>query len=227
MPVARMTAARALVECIRREGVDHVFCVPGESYLPVLDVLGELEAGGQVRVVSARHEEGAVFMADGYARATGRPGVVLATRGPGSTNLAIGLHTARHDSTPLVAFIGQVPTTFRHREALQEIDLVATFRPLTKWAVEVDRADRVAELAQRAFRVAQAGRPGPVLVSLPVDVLDGEADYAFRASTAPAPSRPDAAAVARAAELLAASERPAILAGGGVMRSRASDRLSA
>ena len=126
-----MTAAEAIVEVLRREGVEKAFCVPGESYLSVIDAL--YDSG--IELISGRQEGGVAFMAEGYAKASGNVGVCLATRGPGATNLSIGLHTAYQDSTPLVAFIGQVPSSFRQREGFQEIDLDRFFSHICKWAV--------------------------------------------------------------------------------------------
>ncbi|MED4924579.1 thiamine pyrophosphate-binding protein, partial [Anoxybacillus geothermalis] len=163
-----LSVPRAMIECFKQEGISNLFCVPGESYLPLLDALYDEPT---LRLISARHEGGAVFMAEAYAKASGKPGVVLATRAVGAANLAIGVHTARQDSTPLVVFLGQVHRRFRGREGFQEVELDEWFRPLSKWAVEIDDPERVPELVQRAFRVAKTGRPGPVVVSIPEDVF--------------------------------------------------------
>jgi acetolactate synthase-1/2/3 large subunit len=168
----KMTAAEAIVTCLKREAAAHVFCVPGESYLPVLDALYEESS---IRVVSARHEGGAAFMAESYGKATLRPGIIFATRGVGAANLSIGVHTARQDSTPMIVFLGQVHSGFRGREGFQEVDLEQYFRPMAKWTAEVKDPGRIPEIVQRAFRVAQSGRPGPVVISLPEDILPQEA----------------------------------------------------
>ncbi|WP_264844746.1 thiamine pyrophosphate-dependent enzyme [Caldinitratiruptor microaerophilus] len=217
-----MTAGRAVAEIIRRHGVTHVFCVPGESYLPVIDAFYDMP---DVQLVLNRHEGGSVFCAEGYAKASGRAGVAMATRGVGAGNLAIGVHTARQDSTPLVVLLGQVPTRFLHREAFQEVDLAAFFRPVAKWAVQVEHPARVPELVAQAFRVATAGRPGPVVVALPEDVLDREVD--FRPPAPPPRPRPRPAPdeVESAVRLLLDAERPGILAGGGVLRAGATPVL--
>lgn len=217
-----MSTAKAIFESIKAQGVDHVFCVPGESYLAVMDAF---HASDAPRLVAARHEEGAGLMAEAYAKATGGTGVCMVTRGPGLTHLAIALHTAHQDSTPLVAVVGQVPTDVRYREAFQEMDIVAYSRPMAKWALEITRSDRTAELMAKAFHVAGAGRPGPVVVSLPEDV-----DRADAAST---PARqpqvhqaaPSAAGIAAAASMLAGAKRPCIVAGGGITRSNVTDAL--
>jgi acetolactate synthase I/II/III large subunit len=212
----KMTGAQAVVECIRREGVRHAFCVPGESYLGVIDALYGCE---EVDLISNRHEGGASFAAEAYAKATGKPGVCFVTRGPGATNAAIGVHTARQDSTPLVLFVGQVERDEHYREAFQEVDFEAFFGPLAKWAIEVRSARRMPELVQRAFHVAKSGRPGPVVVSLPEDVLQETAEMGFGDPypvAAPAPAPED---VSRVLGALRAAERPVIIAGGGVIRS--------
>ncbi|HET6871739.1 MAG TPA: thiamine pyrophosphate-binding protein, partial [Sporolactobacillaceae bacterium] len=171
-----MTGAQALIKCLENEKVNHVFCVPGESYLPVLD---ELYEHPSIRLISARHEGGASFMAEGYAKAKNRPGIVMATRAVGGANLSIGVHTAYQDSTPMIVFLGQVHRDFRGREGFQEVELERYFSHIAKWTVEVDQAKRMPELVQRAFRVATSGRPGPVVVALPEDVLIETAEMTF------------------------------------------------
>jgi acetolactate synthase I/II/III large subunit len=217
-----MTAAQAIVECIKRESIDHVFCVPGESYLPLLDVLYDEPS---IRVISARHEGGASFMAEGYAKASLKPGVVFATRGVGAANLSIGVHTAYQDSTPMVVFLGQVHSKFRGREGFQEVDLDQFFKPITKWAVEIKDPERMPELVTRAFRIARTGRPGPVVVSLPEDVLPAEAVMHFGPRLTvprPAPSKDERFAFE---ELLNKAKKPLIIAGGGVKLSGSEEGL--
>ncbi|MFD2760176.1 thiamine pyrophosphate-dependent enzyme [Lentibacillus juripiscarius] len=217
-----MTAAQAIVECMKIEQVRDVFCVPGESYLPLLDALHDEES---IRLISARHESGAAFMAEGYAKSKLKPGVVMATRGVGAANLSIGVHTAYQDSSPMVVFLGQVHSKFRGREGFQEVNLDRYFGHIAKWAVEVNDADRMPELVQRAFRIAQTGRPGPVVVSLPEDVLPTEAAMSFGPATVkpkPAPSQEE---TDRVEELLSKAEKPLIIAGGGVKSAQAEDAL--
>lgn len=218
-----MTAAEAIVEVLRREGVEKAFCVPGESYLSVIDAL--YDSG--IELISGRQEGGVAFMAEGYAKASGNVGVCLATRGPGATNLSIGLHTAYQDSTPLVAFIGQVPSSFRQREGFQEIDLDRFFSHICKWAVELREPERVPELVHRAFHVARTGRPGPVVISLPVDILDQSAEMVFQEATIFAKPRPTEEAVMEAKRLLERAKRPVIVAGGGVTQTRCVRKLVA
>jgi acetolactate synthase-1/2/3 large subunit len=213
-----MSTAKAIYEAIAARQIDHVFCVPGESYLAVMDAFHGSEAP---RLIATRHEEGAGLMAEAWAKATGKTGVCMVTRGPGLTHLAIALHTAQQDSTPLVAVVGQVPSDVRYREAFQEMDVVAYARPMAKWALEIGRADRAAELMQKAFHVAQSGRPGPVVVSLPEDVdrdpaVSVPARFAQTWGAAPA-----AAGIEAAAALLREAKRPCLVVGGGVTRSGA------
>ncbi|RKQ31419.1 acetolactate synthase [Oceanobacillus halophilus] len=218
----KLTTARAIVECIKRERVRHVFCVPGESYLPVLDAFYDESS---IELISARHESGAGFMAEGYAKASFTPGVVFATRGVGASNLAIAIHTAYQDSTPMVVFLGQVSSKFRGREGFQEVDLDQYLQPISKWAVELRDPERTPELVQRAFRIAKSGRPGPVVISLPEDVLPEEAVMQFAPVTPvprPAPSNKE---INRVKELLLYVKKPLIIAGGGVKSAHAEDVL--
>ena len=163
------TGARALVECLLANEVEIGFGVPGESYLAVLDALHDV--GDQFRFINCRNEGGGAFMAEAYGKLTGKPGVLFVTRGPGITNASIGIHTAMQDSSPMVVFVGQIETSMRGREAFQELDYKAIYSDMAKWVVEVDDADRVPELVSRAFKEAISGRPGPVIVALPEDML--------------------------------------------------------
>lgn len=220
--VTKMTAAQAIVHCMKREGITKVFCVPGESYLPLLDALYEEES---IELVSARHEGGAAFMAEGYAKASLKPGIVLATRGVGAANLSIGVHTAYQDSTPMVVFLGQVHSKFRGREGFQEVDLDQFFKPITKWAVEVKDPERMPEIVGRALRIAQSGRPGPVVVSLPEDVLPVETEMHFGPDiTIPRPS-PAKEEIVAVEEMLQQANKPLIIAGGGVKLAQAEEEL--
>lgn len=217
-----MTGAQAIVECMKLEGVEKVFCVPGESYLPLLDVLYDETS---IPVISARHESGAAFMADGYGKSSLKPGIVLATRGVGAANLSIGVHTAYQDSTPMVVMLGQVHRKFRGREGFQEVELDQWFRHIAKWTVEVTDSERLPEFVQRAFRVAQSGRPGPVIISLPEDVLPATAKMTFGPrfmKPTPSPSKQE---IARVERLLEQAEPPLIIAGGGVKGSTAETEL--
>src|ERR1700722_17746694 len=163
------SGGRVLVDALAINGTDTIFCVPGESYLAVLDAL--YDRRDDIRVVTCRQEGGATFMAEAHGKLTGRPGVAFVTRGPGATNASIGVHTAFQDSTPLLLFIGQVDRDSLGREAFQEIDFRAMFAPIAKAVIEIERAHRIPEIVSRAFHLAMSGRPGPVVISLPEDVL--------------------------------------------------------
>jgi acetolactate synthase-1/2/3 large subunit len=209
------SGATLLIDCLQRQGVDRVFCVPGESYLAVLDALHDRR--DDMSLVVCRQEGGAANMADAYGKLTGRPGVCFVTRGPGAANASIGVHTAFQDSTPMVLFIGQVARQFRDREGFQEVDFTAMFGPLAKWAAQIDDPRRIPEYIHRAFQTALAGRPGPVVLALPEDMLgeimETPIDPGLRAlplSAAPSPE-----AMARYVELTGQAERPMIILGGG------------
>lgn len=220
--MGKMNAAEAIVEVMLREEVEKAFCVPGESYLNLLDAIKNQP---KIELISGRHEGGISFMTEGYAKASGKVGVCMATRGPGATNLSIGLHTAKQDSTPVVAFIGQVEREFRGREGFQEINLAEYFSQLVKWTVELTDPSRTVEIVQRAFHVAKTGRPGPVLVSLPQDVLDEMADVQLQKSTIFSQPRAESTAVFEAKKLLESADRPAIIAGGGITSTKSAKQL--
>ena len=166
------TAAVALVEQLRINGVEHVFCVPGESFLPVLDALRD----SGITVTVCRHEGAAAMMAEAVGKTTGRPGICFVTRAPGATNASAGIYIAQQDSSPMIMFVGQVETTVREREAFQELDYRAVFGSMTKWTVEVDDPNRITEFVSRAFYTACSGRPGPVVIALPKDMLSKRVD---------------------------------------------------
>src|SRR5262245_7196343 len=165
---ASRSGGRILVDALLIHGVDRLFCVPGESYLDVLDALYDTP---QIATVVAKHEGAAANMAEADGKLTGRPGICFVTRGPGATHASVGVHTAYHDSTPMILFVGQVQRDVRGREAFQEVEFRQMFAPLSKWAAEIESADRIPEYVLRAFQVATSGRPGPVVLSLPEDVL--------------------------------------------------------
>ncbi len=219
---APRTVGRVIADALRSAGVRYAFTVPGESFLGVLDALGD--AG--IRVVATRHEGAAAFMAEAHGQLTGRPAACLATRAVGSGNLAIGIHTARQDSTPMFALVGQVERAHRGHEAFQEIDQVATIGGLAKWASEPRSVDEVAPAMTEAIRQALGGRPGPVLLSFAEDLLDEFAPSGARVETGRAgPARPTDVDLRSVIELLASAERPVILAGGGILRARTSTEL--
>jgi acetolactate synthase-1/2/3 large subunit len=167
-PQAR-TGGQILVDALKIHGVDLAFCVPGESYLAVLDAL--YGARDSIRLITCRHEGGAANMADAYGKLTGRPGICFVTRGPGATNASIGVHTAFQDSTPMILFVGQVGRDMMEREAFQEIDYRRMFGQMAKWVAQIDDAARIPEMLSHAFHLSVSGRPGPVVLALPEDML--------------------------------------------------------
>ncbi|WP_100403751.1 thiamine pyrophosphate-dependent enzyme [Bacillus sp. FJAT-42315] len=218
-----LSGGQAIVEVLQKEGVTKAFCVPGESYLGVIDALYEHK---EIQLISTRHEGGASFMAEAYAKASGKVGVCMATRGPGAANLSIGLHTAMQDSTPVVALIGQVERPFKGREAFQEVEFTALFSHLCKWTVEIETVERIPELLHRAFYIARSGRPGPVVVSLPHDMLEDTTEYIERSIYKESVPLPDERAVAEALSKIKAAKRPVLIAGGGVTRTKSAQLLT-
>ena len=216
---------RILADALVAQGVRTAFGVPGESFLAVLDGLHDVK--DRLKFVICRQEGGAAYMADAWAKLTGEPGVLFVTRGPGATNGAVGVHTAFQDSSPVVVFVGQVGNDFAEREAFQEIDYRRMYGPLTKWVAQIDRAERIPEYVSHAFHTATAGRPGPVLLALPEDMLFSEAAVAdaphFRTPRA-APSPADMKELER---LLLGARRPFVLVGGGGWTRESTDALRA
>ncbi len=208
----KRTGGEALIEALKIHGADHVFCVPGESYLAALDAL--YLARDSIRLITCRQEGGAANMAEAYGKLTGKPGICFVTRGPGATNASIGVHTAFQDSTPMILLIGQADQSMLDREAFQEVDFRAMFAPLAKWAAEIRDPNRIPEYVARAFHTAVSGRPGPVVLSLPEDVLFGECSApATRpyVKTEPVPSSTD---IGKFASLLARAKSPLLMLGG-------------
>ena len=210
--MARMKVMEAAIHVLESEGVDHVFGIPGAAILPLYDALRR----SRIKHLTVRHEEGGTHAADGYARASGKVGVAIGTSGPAGTNMITGLYTAQADSIPIICITGQAPRAVLHKEAFQAVDIVDIARPVTKWAVQVKEAAQIPWIFRRAFQVAREGRPGPVLIDLPLDVQKQEIEYDPRLDEAlpvvravPARSR-----VRRAVEMLLEAERPLILAGG-------------
>jgi acetolactate synthase-1/2/3 large subunit len=216
------SAAEVLVDQLRIHGVRHVFCVPGESYLAVLDAFHDSD----LAVTVCRQEGGAAIMAEAVGKVTGRPGVCFVTRGPGATNAAHGIHIARQDSSPLVMFVGQVARDTREREAFQELDYRAVFGSMTKWATEIDDPARVPEIVSRAFYTAANGRPGPVVVAIPEDMLVERVAVADAPPFAPIETSPGATEMQKFAELLGGARAPIVLLGGSRWSQEACDRLA-
>jgi acetolactate synthase-1/2/3 large subunit len=210
--VQKVTGGEILVATLRSQGVDRLYCVPGESYLDVLDALHDAP---EIAVVSARHEGSAANMAEADGKLTGRPGICFVTRGPGATHASVGVHTEFQDSTPMILFIGQVARHARDREGFQEIDFRAMFAPMAKWAAEIDSATRIPEYVARAFRVATTGRAGPVVLSLPEDMLAEEVPPpAYPKPVVSATATPREDDLDTLSAMLGKAARPLIVVGG-------------
>jgi acetolactate synthase-1/2/3 large subunit len=222
MTSSSRTGGQILVDQLVRQGVDHLFCVPGESYLAVLDALHD----ASIAVTVCRQEGGAAMMAEAYGKLTGRPGICFVTRGPGATNASPGLHIARQDSTPMILFVGQIERGMREREAFQELDYRATYGSIAKWVTEVDDPARFPELVSRAFHVATSGRPGPVVIALPEDVLTEVASVADAPPYEVIETHPALAQMAELQKLLWAAERPIALLGGSRWSAQAVQRFT-
>ncbi|HEY4999786.1 MAG TPA: thiamine pyrophosphate-binding protein, partial [Usitatibacter sp.] len=192
---------RLLVDQLVVHGVDTVFTVPGESFLAALD--GFYGVQDRVKLVVCRHEAGAANMAEAHGKLTNRPGVCFVTRGPGATHASVGVHTAFQDSTPMVLFIGDVGSDFRDREAFQEVDFTAMFRPLAKWVERIDDVERIPEYVARAFQIATSGRRGPVVLALPEDMLSRQAKAADARPYVPSEPHPGRENMERFRNLLA------------------------
>ena len=212
---------KVLVDQLALHGTDTVFSVPGESFLAVLDGLYD----SPIRLITCRHEAGAANMADAYGKLTGRPGICIVTRGPGATHASVGVHTAFQDSTPLILLVGQVASDQVEREAFQEMDYRRMFGPMAKWVAQIDRADRIPEYVARAFTAACAGRPGPVVVALPEDMLSSETDVPDVLPFHVVQPHPGPDDLERFHELLAGAERPLAILGGAGWTRRTSELL--
>ena len=215
------TGGQILADQLKLHGSEHIFCVPGESYLAVLDALHDAD----IEITVCRQEGGAAIMAEAHGKLSGRPGICFVTRGPGVSNACPGIHIARQDSTPLIVFVGQVARDMKGREAFQEVDYAAVFGTMAKWAVEIDDPARVPEVVSRAFHVATSCRPGPVVVALPEDMLTERVAVSdarpYRVPD-PVPADED---IDAALALLAQAERPLLIAGGSRWTPAAVDEL--
>ncbi|MGY6548666.1 MAG: thiamine pyrophosphate-binding protein [Roseinatronobacter sp.] len=210
--MAERHGGQILVDQLAAQGVRRVFSVPGESFLAALDGLH----GSGIENIVCRHEGGACMMAEAHAKLTGQPGVVFVTRGPGATNASSGVHVAMQDSTPLIVFVGQIDARHRDREAFQEVDYRAFFKPIAKWAAEIDQTERLPEYVSRAFHLAQSGRPGPVVLALPENMLSARADVPDLPPVAPMPPSVCSEQLDAILEKLAQAQRPLVIAGGSV-----------
>jgi acetolactate synthase I/II/III large subunit len=221
MAHAARTGGQILVDQLLIHGVTDIFCVPGESYLAVLDALHDAD----VRITVCRQEAGASMAAEAVGKLTGRPGICMVTRGPGATNAAHGIHVAMQDSTPLIMFVGQIETGMRGRDAFQELDYRAAFGGIAKWATEIDDAARIPELLSRAFHVATSGRPGPVVIALPEDMLVEVAEVPDAPAFKQVETHPGLTLMADLQKRLWAAQRPFVLVGGTRWSSMAVQRL--
>jgi acetolactate synthase I/II/III large subunit len=221
MANAARTGGQILVDQLLIHGVTDIFCVPGESYLAVLDALHDAD----VRITVCRQEAGASMAAEAVGKLTGRPGICMVTRGPGATNAAHGIHVAMQDSTPLIMFVGQIEKGMRERDAFQELDYRAAFGGIAKWATEIDDAARIPELLSRAFHVATSGRPGPVVIALPEDMLVELADVPDAPAFKQVETHPGLTLMADLQKRLWAAKRPFVLVGGTRWSDMAVQRL--
>ena len=210
-----------LIDQLSIHGVRHAFCVPGESYLAALDAF----YGSDIQLTVCRHESTAAIMAEAVGKITGRPGICFVTRGPGATNGSAGIHIARQDSSPMIMFVGQVGREMRGREAFQELDYRAVFGTMAKWATEIDDPSRIPEIVSRAFHTACNGRPGPVVIALPEDMLRDRVSVADAAAFTPVEIWPGADDINRLQKLLAEAKRPVVLIGGSRWTEQASAAL--
>lgn len=212
-----------LVANLLAQDATHVFAVPGESYLPVLDAL--YGARDRLALIVCRQEGGAAYMAEAFGKLTGRPGIAFVTRGPGATNASIGVHASAQDSSPMILFVGQVGGDMVDREAFQEIDYRRMFGGVAKWVAQIDRAERIPEYVAHAYRTAMSGRPGPVVLALPEDMLSARADCADAKRVDPISASPDRAQVDAVAERLVAAKQPLVIVGGSRWDSGACQTL--
>src|SRR5438128_11509953 len=204
------SGGEVLVDQLLVNGVRRIFCVPGESYLAALDAFHDRD----IAVTVCRQEGGAVMMAEAHGKLTGQPGIAFVTRGPGASNASPGIHIAKQDSTPLIMFVGQVARDMRDREAFQELDYRAVFGTMTKWTTEIDDAARIPEIVSRAFYTATNGRPGPVVVALPEDMLTDRVVVPDAPAFEPVETWPGASDMARLQKLLWGARQPIMLIGG-------------
>ena len=219
------TGGQILVDCLKVHGVELTFCVPGESYLAVLDALYDQRE--QIRLIVCRQEGGAAFMAEAYGKLTGRPGICFVTRGPGATNASIGVHTAFQDSSPMILFVGQVGGEVVEREAFQEVDYRRMFGQMTKWVAQIDRAERIPEYVSHAFHLAVAGRPGPVVLALPEDMLTSQAVAPETRCYQRVKPSPGVREMDRLAQVLRRASRPLVILGGGDWTAQACNDIRA
>src|SRR3989304_2537492 len=217
-----MLGGHAVAQCLRNEGVGHVFCVPGESHIAVLDGLCGMP---EIKLITCRQEGGACFMAEGYAKSTRRPGGCLVPRGPGAPNASFAVHSAKYESVPLVLLVGQVARSTRGREAGQELDYTHLFGTMAKWVIEINDARQVPRTMARAVHLAPSGRPGPVVVSLPRDLLEEDAEISMIDPYPEVRSNPDRKAIEAMVGRINTANKPVLIAGSGTQYSDARQEL--
>ena len=210
MADSKLNGGEIIVKSLEEQGVDRVFCVPGESFLPVLDALQT----SSIETVLARQEGGAAMMAEADGKLTGRPGVVIVTRGPGATNASAGIHIAQQDSTPVIMLVGQIARNMKGRDAFQEVDFVKFFGDMAKHVEEVDDVENMAAVMENAFKVAMSGRPGPVVIALPEDMLYDQCSAKIAPRVSVHHPEPQAGDIEAVKLMLAKAERPFVIAGG-------------
>ena len=218
------TGGKLLVDQLILNGVDKIFCVPGESYLAILDALRDCRE--KIRVVNARHESGAANMAESYGKMTGSPGLALVTRGPGACHASVGVHIAQQDSSPLILLVGQVPQSMIDREAFQEIDYKSMFSRIAKWSAQIEKAERIPEYISRAFKVAVSGRPGPVVLSLPEDILTQSVNTADAKRYTKIEASAGEKDLNKFKNLLSSAEKPLIILGGSDWNELSSSNIA-
>ncbi|MDA9123636.1 thiamine pyrophosphate-binding protein [Paracoccaceae bacterium] len=221
MEIKMRHGGQILIDQLKIQGVDRVFCIPGESYLPALD--GLYESG--IQTIVGRQEGGVAMMAEASGKLTGRPGIAFVTRGPGASNASAGIHIAFQDSTPMILFVGQVDSSHRDREAFQEVDYKKMFSPLAKWVAEIDNIERLPEYISRAFNIALSGRPGPVVLSLPEDTLFAKADIPDAPKANPSKQMVSEEDVNEVIDKLKLAKNPFIIVGGSGWSSEAAENL--
>ena len=222
---AKKNGGQIIADHIISNGIERVFSVPGESFFGVMDAL--YDRSYEIQFVNCRQEGGAAFMAAAYGKLTGKPGVCFVTRGPGATNASIGVHVAKQDSVPMILFVGQVSVTSSHRDAFQEIDIPAMFKPLAKWAVQIDDAERLPELINRAIKIATSGRPGPVVIGIPEDMQMQLTDTSEVVPNVPIIASASAEQIERLGTLISGAEQPVIMLGASTWNSSACKQIEA
>ena len=221
---AQKSGGQYLVDHLIVNGIDRIFSVPGESFLGAMDAF--YGRSNEIQFVNCRQEGGAAFMAAAYGRMTGKPGICFVTRGPGATNASIGVHVAKQDSVPMILFVGQVSVSSTHRDAFQEINIPAMFKPLAKWVVQIDEAKRLPELLARAFKVATSGRPGPVVISLPEDVQRDLIKTLPAVENQPTAPSPSSAQMDQLGVLISQAKQPVIVLGASTWTAEACDQIA-